>query len=303
MALSELLSKLGFSMLMLGPIAFISFILIDEYSKIIQLKVAKIFSVLNLIPIFTVWVFSTDSFIFFITLIFMVLNSLYVLYIQLRLIFISMGKIKRRFIQFFSGEVIAVIAFLIAAQTSFGILPIPTIVTFYLGVSILIVALLIIFQSITNFPPFYEFEWKKGIQQFLIINPKDNKLLFFYDFTDPSREKYRKADKQKELSSLKGIKDIINRITTTKKEGLNSIKYGEHIILLSESKKKNLPLQYALIVERDLDTYKYILRKLRRQFESFFNEILRDFEEISQIQEQEQLFLSFDVILQSFIEV
>ena len=232
----------------------------------------------------------------------MVLNSLYAVYIQLRLIFISLGNIRKRFIQFFSGEVLALIALVFAAQTNFGILPIPTLVTFYLGVAILTTGLITIFLAITNFPPFYEFEWKEGLSQFLVINPLDNTLLFFYDFSDPYREEFKKKDKKYLIGGLKGLNEIIDTITASESKNLNSIKFGEHFILQSQSKNQNLPLQYALIVDRDLNSYRHILRELQEQFEAFFKEILSHFEDLNTKQEQEQIFLSFDVIINSLME-
>lgn len=298
--IGDLLSSIGFSIVMMGPICYMAFIIREEFSKIINLKVAQVLSILNIIPVITALIFSTNSPLFLFTIGFMIINSLYAVYVQIRLIQISLGNIKKRLLEFFAGEVLALISLLFAAQTTLSILPLPTLMTFYIAVFLLTTGFIIIFFAVYNFPPFYEFEWKENIFQYFVMNPERGVLLYFYDFIDPKREGFQKSDKKYILGDIQGVDSMISAITNSKSQ-LNSITHKDKIVFLEYSSSAQLPLIYGLIVGKNLNSYQYIIKELKVQFESFYKEILQNPAILDAQFEQEQLFSTFDVFMYSFI--
>ncbi|MHA1291404.1 MAG: hypothetical protein ACTSQJ_01905 [Promethearchaeota archaeon] len=301
----KILYKIGFALVLFAPIGFFSFILIEEFSKILNLKVSLILITLNIVSIIILFIVpSTDSFIFRISIIFMVLCALYCIFFQIKLINTTVGEIKKRLRQFFIGEILCLIALAFAGQVSLNFLGIGTTeITFFIGVSLLIVGFTIIFFSAIDFPPFYEFEYQLYLLKLFIINQKKNSLLYTYEFLGADKKKIPKEDKDKLMSGgLTGIEIIISAITNTQNERIKVIKQEGSYILLEYGTKYSTPIVYALLVKKDLKSIRYFLNLLKVQFENFFKEILENFEEFDLAGQDERLFSSFDIILENLIK-
>ncbi|MHA1147978.1 MAG: hypothetical protein ACTSR8_07000 [Promethearchaeota archaeon] len=290
----KLFANLGFAQILLAPIGFIIFIIHKDFSKIVNNKLASIFSSLNLIPIIAVFIFSANSLLFQVTLIFMILNSFYIIFVQIRLIKISMGKIKTRLIQFFIGEILGLVALVFAAQITFNIISIPKEIIFFIGTTILIIGFLIIFMSVYNFPPFYEFEWRENLLRFIVFSLKYNLVLYFREFNN---ERDKNVDVVKEVYSkeLVGLDEITAKIIADQEAQLNLIRHGDFLLLLERNLLDPNPIAYVLVVKKDLSTYRAFIKILREEFETFFKEVLMSFEEIEFNKNKQSI-----IIFQSF---
>ena len=302
--LEQLISNVGFAFVMFAPIGYGFFIAIKEYSKILNLKLTRILMLLNLIPIIVVLIFSSNSLMFRITIAFMVIDALNVIGIQIKLIKISLGQIKKRLIEFFLGEVLALTALVFAANVTFKFLPIPTLQSFFLGTSVLILGFIVIFISSYNFPAFYEFEWRDNLMTFFIINEITATLLYSYDFIVEGKKSALSNESTQYFSSgLLGLENIISTITLTKDQKLKQIKHGDALILLIYSSNQTIPIIYALVVKKDLNSFKYVLNTLKNQFESFYKEVLLNFEKLNLKDNEGQLFKSFDLIINDILRI
>jgi len=300
--LEQFLSNLGFALVMFAPIGYGFFIAIEEYSKILNLRITRILMLLNVIPIIVVLIFSSNSLIFRITIALMVIDALNVVGIQIKLIKISRGEIKKRLIEFFTGEVSALTALIFAANVTFEFLPIPTLLSFFIGTSVLILGFIIIFISTFNFPPFYEFEWKENLMTFFIINEQMGSLLYNYDFIlDGEKSALSVESTQYFSGGLMGLESIISTITSSKDKRLKLIKHGDALILLSYSSAQSIPIIYALVVKKDLNSFRSVLETLKVQFESFYKEVLINFDKLNLKDNEGQLFRSFDVIIDNLL--
>jgi len=296
------LSKIGFATVFLAPIGFEIFIVREEFSKILNLKTCKILMIMGLLPVVAVVILPTESLIFRISIVFMVLNSLYIILIQIRLIKISVGNIKIRLKQFLTGEVLALTALVFAAQVSFSFLPLPTETSYFIGIGFLISGFSIIFLAEYNFPPFYEFYWRENLLRFFIINQKNNSILYESDFYKSEIDETEdNLSKIYFSGGLMGLENIISTITFTKDEKLKIIKHGDASLLLEYTTDYPIPIIYALVVKRDLNSFRYIIRTLKTQFESFFKDILIVYDKLKVGANESQLFKSFDEIVDNII--
>ncbi|MFX0100032.1 MAG: hypothetical protein ACFFCS_10670 [Candidatus Hodarchaeota archaeon] len=265
-----------------------------------NLKLVKIEIIIAIIPILVVLLAGTGSPVFPFTIFLSVLSIYHALGSQIRIIQKSKGQIRFRATQMFIGELIALSALIFALNVTFGFLPIHQIVSYFIGVFDLTIGFLIMFIAANDFPPFYEFEWKMNLQNLFIINQVDNSILFSQSFIKmEGDEEYRK-----ELISggIMGIEDLITAITDTKDEKINKIKQEDSFILLEYASDFNIPLVFAFIVKKDLDSFRSILKTIKDQFESFFKHILEHYEDFNVGGNEEQVFSSFDIILDTILK-
>jgi len=308
---NAILNKIGWVCALFSPIGFLYFIVLKEFSKIMNLKIVKILMILSLIPIFVVIIVpSTSSPLFIASLSFTLLGAYYLFSFQIRLIKQSVGTIKIKFIQFFFGELISLSSLFFAVQVGLGILP-PGIteLVYFIGVGILLTGFIIMFFSAYEFPPFYEFEWKENLLKLFIINQKDNNCLYYCNLSEAVKQKIS-TDKIESLPSLSygdrlfsggiaGIEDIISAITDTKGEKINKIRQEDSIILLEYGTTPS-NITYAMLVEKDLASHQHLLKLLKRQFEIYYKEVLLNLDNFKE--NQEQLFRSFDLIINDILE-
>ncbi|MFX1311498.1 MAG: hypothetical protein ACFFHD_02655 [Promethearchaeota archaeon] len=303
----EIISKIGWSLSFFSTIMVSLFIIKKEFSMIINLKTAKILMILNSIPVIIVFLIpSVSSPILIICIFFAVLNGLYIIRFQLILIKRSVGGIKRKFILFFIGAIVSFFSLIFATLVGLHSLP-PIIneIIYFTGVGILFIGFIIIYFSIYNFPPFYEFEWRENLFKLFIINQRDYSSLYHYNFIqefDKKEESYQNLSNNIDLifpRGIIGIENIITVITGIKNEKINLIKHGDfHIFLEYGVNPSNIT--YVLVVKKDLISAHHLLKTVRTKFENFYKEILLNLDILKR--EQRQLFESFDVIINKILQ-
>jgi len=303
----EIISRIGWSLAFVSTIMVSVFIIKKEFSMIINLKTAKILMILNLISVIVVFLIpSTRSPILTVCIFFVVLNGLYIIRFQLILINRSIGNIKKKFILFFIGAMISFIALIFAILVGLRSLP-PIIneIIYFTGVGVLFIGFIIMYFSIYNFPPFYEFEWRENLFKLYIINQRDYSLLYHYNFIqefEKNQETYQNLSNNRDLifsRGIIGIESIITIITGIKNEKINKIKHGDyHIFLEYGANPSNIT--YVLVVKKDLISAHHLLKIIRTQFEVFYKEILLNLDNLKQ--EQKQLFESFEIIINRILQ-
>lgn len=309
--LRDIYTRIGWIFGFSAPIGFLSFIILEEFSSLMNLKIVKILTALSFIPIITVIAIpSTRSPIFIISIIFTLSGAYYILNFQVKLIKNAVGDIRKKILQFFIGELISFTSIPFAIQVGLGIFP-PGLneLVYYMGVSILLTGFIILFFSANDFPPFYEFEWKDNLLKLFIINQKDNKGLFFCDLTElieknssgnEIEDHSTKSLKEKLLTGgIMGIESIITQITDTKNEKISKIKHEDSILLL-EYGLKPFNITYALSVKKDIASHRYFLKSIKSNFESYYKEILLNLDDLKE--KQEQFFIGFTTVIESLLK-
>ncbi|MFX0026388.1 MAG: hypothetical protein ACFE8M_08220 [Candidatus Hermodarchaeota archaeon] len=307
--LKGIIYKIGWSTAFFSPIALELFILTEDFSKIVNLKLIIILMVLNAIAIvLSIIAPTTRSPIFFISIGLVILNGINIIRFEIILIKKSVGKIKKKFKQFFIGTITSLMAIFFAIVVGLGVLKTFALqlIIYYIGVSILLSGFILIFSCAIDFPPFYEFEWRENLLKLYIINRENYECIYDFKFykSEISNAKITKDEKTKlrdnlMSSGLIGIDIIISKITGTEEKEINKIKHEDSYILL-EYGTAPFNLIYALLIRKDSLSTTHLLQNIKRQFESFYREILLRLASFKK--NQELLFGSFDVILNGLLK-
>ncbi|MHA1291408.1 MAG: hypothetical protein ACTSQJ_01925 [Promethearchaeota archaeon] len=190
--LQENLLRLGYFITILGPIFFLYFITIEEFSSISPLKLNKILIIMLCIPLIAViFTPSTKYLIFRLTLGLVLLAAISIIIFQIKLIKNSVGEIKKRLIMIFLGQILSFISVFFVARVPIeilseylGLTALMSDLMFIGGIVCFFSGFLIMFLAAYGFPPFLEFEWKSNISKLFIINQKNNNCLYSSDFTN-----------------------------------------------------------------------------------------------------------------------
>ncbi len=306
--LTSIFTKMGWSSALLSPIGFLSFIIIKEFSPVMNLKLVKILMGLSIIPVIIVIILpSPRSPFFFGSLVFTFLSAYYLLGFQVKLIKRSVGTIKTKFKQFFLGELISLAAIGFAIAVGLGLPPGVNEIIYYMGVTVLATGFLILFLCAYEFPAFYEFEWKDNLLKLFIIDQKDNSFLYHCNLTELLKQKDVKPDSPPSQSDgdkilsggLAGIETIISAITNTAKDKIDTIEQENSFILL-EYGTAPTEVTYALLVKKDLRSLHHLLKTIKNQFELLFKEVLLNLDQVKT--SKQELFGSFDTIINIITE-
>ncbi len=305
---TDVFYRIGWASALSSPIGFLGFIVIDEFSTIMNLKLVKVLMGLAFIPIIFVAIFGVGP-MFLGTILFSVLSAYYIIGVQIKLIRRSMGTIKRKFTQFITGEFLSLASLPFAVLVGVGVFESPVNeIVFYAGVSLLGIGFIILFISAHDFPPFYEFEWKDNLLRLFIIYQKDNSLLYYTNLREILDQKASKtADQTEKLQDEKdrifsagiaGIENVIAKITDTQQDRINKIRQLDSFILLEYGDA--IPVTYALTVKKDLASFQHLLNAFKQHFEDLYREIIGNLSDIKS--SPEQLFGSFDTIVSLILE-
>ena len=181
--LKEIFYKFGYVSMLFSTIALLFFISIKEFSKIINIKIAKSLMIVNLIPIIVVILLpSSELFTFLIVTIILSAISIYILIFQIRLINTSKGIIKNRLLLIFIGTDLSIISLFVVLEIIAVFYPLNILI--FIGISLLMAGLIIVLLGVYSFPAFYELKWKENLLRLLIINQKNHTSLYSHDFSE-----------------------------------------------------------------------------------------------------------------------
>jgi hypothetical protein len=164
-----------------------------------------------------------------------------------------------------------------------------------MGIIDLFIGFVTIYFSVYNFPPFYEFEWRDNLLKLFIIDGQNFRTLYYLDLIQNSYDVPDKIFPR----GISGIEKIISLITDTKAEKINKIQQDENLIKFEYGLNPS-SLVYMLMVKKDLISSNHLLRLIRKQFESFYKDILTNLDELNE--DQNQLFLSFNIIMDNILQ-
>ncbi|MHA1265850.1 MAG: hypothetical protein ACTSRS_11510 [Candidatus Helarchaeota archaeon] len=307
---TDIFFRVGWALALTAPVGFLSYIVIKEFSAIMNLKFVKLVIGLGLIPLIVVLIFGHHSPLFIGSLPCVVLSGYYILGFQIKLIRRTMGTIRKRITRFFIGELISLASLPFAALVGLGLFQggVNDII-YYSGVSVLSSGFLIMFISAYDFPPFYEFEWKDQLLKFFVIDKKKSMIIYYCHFEEILKESDRvphgtvsSPQTNGDLifpGGIIGIKTIVDSITNTENEQLMRIQQ-EDVLILLESGTPPIDVIYALVIKKDLKSCSHFLKKLKTVFELLFKEILLHLETIGE--ERELIFRSFDGIIKDVLK-
>jgi hypothetical protein len=297
----ELFYKIGLISILFSSITFLFFIRIEEFSKIINLRIARYIMLIGLISIIIIFFLPVNFTISFIIVSILTIILLsYILVIQIKLIITSKGNIKKRLNLVFIGEVLDIISLSFISESPLGFSQIDFLSTlFFMGIILLISGFIVASLGVYAFPAFYEFKLKENLLKLYIINQDNNYSLFSHDFTDIKQPDAQSDHELLFSGGIIGIDIIISLITDTKNENLNKIKQADSFILLEYGTQFSSNIIYALVVKNDIKSNRYFLKSIKDQFESFYKEMLSELDNITG--SKELLFSSFEVLINNII--
>jgi hypothetical protein len=304
--LDNLIYRLGWGIAFTSTLSVSFFIIKKEFSSIIDLKFAKILLVLNFISIVILFLAQIPSPLFVASILLVALNGFYIIRFMVVLIKRSVGKIKKKFKQFFLGAMVSLPSLLFATIVGLQILnSFLNQIVYFFGVSELLIGFIIMAFSVYQFPPFYEFEWRESLQKLFVIDTDNRECLFYHNFQDTEEPKTISENLDGNINLLfpkgiVGIENLLSTITDTQSVRIEKIKKKNSYIFLEHGKKFE-NLTFVLLLERDLKSANYFVKVIRNRFESFFKEILMNFEDIKV--DQNRIFSSFDQILEIILKL
>ena len=294
--LKEIFYKIGYLSILFSPVLFLYFIKIKEFSKTIYFKISRYTMIFGLLSILILIFLQID---FFFTFIFIIGLISFILIIQIRLIIISKGNIKKRLLHIFIGNLLSIFSLFFILEIN-GDLDLSENIPFMIGLAFLIVGFILTSFGVYAFPAFYEFKWKKNLLSLFIINQEINTILYSHNFADIKSD-YKNQDYEAIFSSaIIGIEKIVSVITNTQDSKVNKIEQADSLILIEYGSDLSPEIIYALIVKEDLKSNSYFLKSIKTQFESFFKEILSNVNYFKG--NEERLFGSFDIVIKNLID-
>ncbi|NVM03655.1 MAG: hypothetical protein HWN67_15095 [Candidatus Helarchaeota archaeon] len=259
-----------------------------EYNYRQFLKTRFLFSSFLIVMMILVLVFRNSSLYYSIINAFAGFSAFYPLIFIYYLIKNSLGKIRKKLI--FGTFALILSLFALVGFSDQGIRVIRN--TFPNNYEIVlisfeilaIIGLILLIYSFNGFNLLLEAQWKGNIIALFLIDKESGKGIYHKNFLIKSQE----DEKAIELFSggIKGIVDIINELTETKKD-LRFIDKGNIKIILDYGKK----IISALTIKEDLINIQFFLHKVTEQFENSFLEVY-------EITKKEEMFKPMDRIIE-----
>ncbi len=305
--ISEIFIKLMYLTLLLSVFFYLVLISGVQFRSIFNPRFTKFMAIFSAIPLLFMYLYSLDSFEFRFTVVFNIIGAAYLVIFQLKIIQLSTPNIRRRLVTILTGEFLS-----IGAIYSVGIIlslfpfdlfeniaqPIALVVN--------IAGILVAFLGLYDFPAFLEFDWKKNLLKLYIFDQDRQQRLYTFDFNEINNHNGYKIVPQKKYeeelfsAGLTGIDNIFAAITKTKSEKIEYIQHGSSYIFLEYGDKPVSSITYALLVNKELLSVKFLLRKLKQRFQEFYKALLIKLDRIEG--HEKPLFSGFEIIIKEMLE-
>ncbi len=304
--LSEIAYRLGLALFLVADFLFITTAMKPfSTSEESQLRTKKVLGISIIGAEILLFFVDFKSPFFYILIFIGILGSIWVLYFQLKLIPLTSPKSRKSYLIFtggiylYLGPVLIINVFLGNESNS----------PFFLFWSVLVLAgISICFLCIYNFPNFFEFGWKLYLKSLYIIDNKDLRILFYFDFLDDFISDTEGYDLQnlemynkKELFSkgLSGIDQVIAELSRSRGEKIKKIKQAENYLLLEYGDDLFSNLTFVLLVSNDLISLRFLLKDIKEKFQNTYHVFLKNLDIIQG--NEERLFVNFKKSLMSII--
>jgi len=272
--------------LLIGFEVIVSITLLINNFLITDPSISNIISIISLI----LTLLTLISFIFIISLNIISINP-------------TIQKIKIKIIPIIIGQILIILSLFIEILILNNIF---SIILLSIGIGLIFFSI----YSGNLINAFLNIKGSEKLSSFYIINSMDNRCLYYYNFTQKEQNEknginfsgnsFQKIEDLFFSHGIEGIEKIIALITDTQDEKIKSISQEKSLILLEHDSKFKIPLTYVLIAYKEQKNMRYLLNTFKNQFESFYKEILANFEVLNK--NQALVFSSFDIIVQNIVK-
>ena len=300
-SLESILSKVSIILLISSLIVFIIPLTSKLFDDIIPYKYPLTLLIIGIGTVFLIIFFEFPSIIssIFLGITFLFI-SIYILSFHLTILKLSTGSIKKRQTLILIGSIIFLISPLIGGENAREILfsenqDIIILIT----VPIHIFSMMIIFLGAYRFPAFLEFEWRENLLKLFILEREEPKYIYFYDFTTKTSDSQDKERVKLMSDGLIGVQTLSYAITENYNKKIEKVKQGDSYLLFEYSDFEKPAISYALLVKNDMNSARFFIREIKKNFQIFFKVILTQYGELKG--DIENLFKSFDIILKNLM--
>ncbi len=285
-------------------VAVSSFLLIissKSFQIIININITRAVSIYTILISILIFVVQIKSIQFIFFIISIILGYFYLIFFHLKLINRSKGKIRKRIILIFIGEVLLISNILIGSEETVVLIflqhmPFITLISNF----VILFALMTILLCVYKFPIFLEFNWDKNLIKLFIVNTQNFEIIYTFNFTEEIERKENTTKKPSEIiesdyffsRGIIGIEDIISGITNKKEEGIEKIRRGELLILLKNGDAPLSFVLYCLTVKKEMNSIDYFLKTIKNEFQELYKNIILSFEDLQGL--ENKIFSSFD---------
>jgi len=292
-------------------VAVSSFLLIissKSFQIIININVTRAVSIYTIVISILIFVVQIKSIQFIFFIISIILGYFYLIFFHLKLINRSKGKIRKRIILIFIGEVLLISNILIGSEETVVLIflqhmPFITLISNF----VILFALMTILLCVYKFPIFLEFNWDKNLIKLFIVNTQNFEIIYTFNFTEEIERKENTTKKPSEIiesdyffsRGIIGIEDIISGITNKKEEGIEKIRRGELLILLKNGDAPLSFVLYCLTVKKEMNSINYFLKTIKNEFQELYKNIILSFEDLQGL--ENKIFSSFDNRIKNII--
>ncbi|MHA1274553.1 MAG: hypothetical protein ACTSQP_05365 [Promethearchaeota archaeon] len=303
--LIEFFKRLGYVIVLFSLPFFWYFVRGEQFNDYLNPKLQNFLLFKSFIPIVAAIILPSTSLILTGFLGLIIIDGFFMIIFQYKLIKRTVAKVRKRFIMIFFTELLMFLALFLGAEQPSrlaNLSPSEIEIMYFSGGFLMLLSEIIMFTVLLNFPSIMEFKWRDILIKLLIIDQKNNKCLYSYDFYEKDKSSSEKIQKQDKLFSggLIGIDSVTAAITNTEGSRIKKIKHGDVYIIMEYGTPYNkIDLIYALVIKDDVNAAKFFLENIQYQFENFFKDILMNLESIKG--KEELLFQSFNIILKTIL--
>ncbi len=282
-----------------AAISFLYCVSSKGFNTIIQTKITKLIILLSIIFVSFIYIFDQHLIQIFLITVGVSIAGIYLFPFHFRLIKLSAGNIKKRIILFTLGSSLVLLGILLEADEIIDFFNEEMQIALQIfSVPIFILGELIIFLGLFQFSAFIEFDWKEHLLGLYIIDRKSLTLLYTHEFQDLTKKSQFKEIAEKLSKGIMGIDLIISAITK-KQEELEKLVQDELIFLLKTRDIGNASISYIVLVNKEMDSFPYFLKKTIKKFEYDYKSILLHLDAIKG--KEKKIFANFDNILNRMV--
>ncbi|MCK4688322.1 MAG: hypothetical protein KAT66_09330 [Candidatus Lokiarchaeota archaeon] len=306
--IANILLKIGIFLLLFAVLLFLITLLSKSFNEFVNPILVIVISIIIIIAAVSLIFVDIDSFEFTYILLSGLIGGFYMINFQRKLIKLTTGEVKNKFIIIIAGELF------VAGGMGFGS-GLSTILQFQMfeeifyliSVYIIILGLIIMFYGIFRFPVILEFNWVQNLRKLYIIDQEKLTELYTFDFTNSNNKiivskKNPDVMKTNNMSSIGiiGINEIFSSITNTDKLKIKKIKQGESFIHLEYGDEPLSYIIFIVLAEKKMTSVNFFLKIIKKQFQSLYKDFLINNKSIEGY--EKELFSSFDIIIKNILK-
>lgn len=238
------------------------------FSLVIEYNMQKIWKTRYLASIIFIVLVVIIPFILNTLVFYLLVNLLNLLFLISPLLF-TIYFTKNTFGEVRGKMMIALCGFLLIgfglSVTSYGIIgflePLESFSMIYFSSRLLTYfGIILVMHGFSGYSFFLEYQWKENLVALIIIDKEHTTSLFHKNFLESKLK-----DEEILAGGIMGIVKIIKQFTISRKD-INIINIGNRLLLLEHGKH----IITALLVEKNLQHAKYILKQITSKFETYF---------------------------------